>query len=89
MDQILFFSQAQLPNGQLLGYGMPPGRLLPGMMSPMGRAASGHPMPGSAGAPGFPGGAYPSHNAAPQVLKTNDHDLFSLKHSAIQTLHQK
>ena len=83
MDQIFSFSQGQLPNGQLLGYSMPPGRLFPGTMPPMGQAQPGPPMPGSAPAQGFPG-AYPSHNAAPQVLKPNCHNLFSLKYSAIQ-----
>ncbi|KAK0151375.1 Splicing factor, arginine/serine-rich 15 [Merluccius polli] len=59
--------QGQLPNGQLLGYGLPPGRLYPGTMPPMGQAQPGPPMPGSAGAPGFPG-AYPSHNAVQQDM---------------------
>ncbi|CAL8364049.1 unnamed protein product [Lota lota] len=57
--------QGQLPNGQLLGYGLPPGRLYPGTRPPMGQAQPGPPMPGSAGAQGFPG-AYPSHNAVGQ-----------------------
>ena len=85
---IFSYSQGQLPNGQLLGYGMPPGRLFPGTLPPMGQAPPGPPMPGSAGAQGFPG-AFPSHNAAPQVSEPNCHNLFSLKYSAMLILHQE
>ncbi|KAL7390801.1 hypothetical protein ABVT39_028066 [Epinephelus coioides] len=58
--------QAPLPpNGQLQGYGLPPGQSFPVMMPPIGHAVPGQTLPGSTGPPGFPG-VFPPHSAAQQ-----------------------